>query len=154
MAAKISSEAAAEILETIAQISYSLGFSGGLRPTQWTALRFFANSEERARTVGNFAKYNKTSPSSASQTINALVARDLLRRVWVEADRRTHRLIVAPGGRKLLRADPLRHLVQAIEEMPERRRFEFADHLRFLLLAMTERFEKDKHQGGDRDAKD
>ncbi len=148
MAAKISPEAAAEILETISQISYSLGFSGGLRPTQWTALRFFANSEDRARTVGNFARYNKTSPSSASQTINALVARNLLERVQVENDRRTHRLAVTPEGHVLLRSDPLSHLVEAIKEMPEGRRFELADHLQFLLIRMLDHFEQGKGKTG------
>lgn len=144
MAANISPEAAAEILGNISQISYSLGFSGGLRPTQWTALRFFANTEERTCTVGNFARHNKTSPSSASQTINALVARNLLERVQIGVDRRSHRLGVTAEGRKMLRSDPLGHLVEAIKEMPEAQRFDLADHLQFLLIRMLDRFEEGK----------
>lgn len=139
MSVKVSPEAAAEILEKISQISYSMGFSGGLRPAQWNALRYFGKSEDSVRTVGHFARYNMTTPSSASQTINALVIRNILRRSPVAGDRRTYRVDLTESGRRLLDRDPLRHLVDAIAEMADEVRFDFAEHLQFLLLKMLER---------------
>lgn len=139
MSVKVSPEVAAEILEKVSQISYSMGFSGGLRPAQWNALRYFGKSEDRVRTVGHFARYNMTTPSSASQTINALVLRNLLRRSPVAGDRRTYRIDLTEAGRRLLERDPLHHLVAAIAEMPEQNRFDFAEHLQFLLVQMLER---------------
>ncbi len=139
MSVNVSPEAAAEILEKISQISYSMGFSGGLRPAQWHALRYFGRSEAGARTVGHFAKYNMTTPSSASQTINALVTREILARTPVEGDRRTYRVDLTEAGNALLAKDPIEHLIQAISEMEEELRFDFAEHLQFLLLKMLER---------------
>lgn len=136
---QVSPEAAAEILEKISQISYSMGFSGGLRPAQWNALRYFGKSEDSVRTVGHFARYNMTTPSSASQTINALVTRGILERVPVSGDRRTYRIDLTGSGRELLANDPIHHLIEAISEMPEERRFDFAEHLEFLLRRMLER---------------
>jgi len=139
MSVKVSPEIAAEILEKISQISYSMGFSGGLRPAQWNALRYFGKSEDRIRTVGHFARYNMTTPSSASQTINALVVRNLLRRSPVAGDRRTYRIDLTESGRQLLQRDPLQHLIAAIGEMSDEHRFDFAEHLQFLLLRLLER---------------
>lgn len=139
MSVKVSPEVAAEILEKISQISYSMGFSGGLRPAQWNALRYFGKSEDGVRTVGHFARYNMTTPSSASQTINALVMRKLLRRSAVAGDRRTYRIDLSEAGRQLLERDPLLHLIAAIAEMTDESRFDFAEHLQFLLLRMLER---------------
>ncbi len=136
---QVSPEAAAEILEKISQISFSMGFSGGLRPAQWNALRYFGKSEDSVRTVGHFARYNMTTPSSASQTINALVTRGILERVPVSGNRRTYRIDLTETGRELLANDPIHHLIEAIAEMPEGRRFDFAEHLEFLLLRMLER---------------
>ena len=126
-------------MEKISQISYSMGFSGGLRPAQWNALRYFGKSENSVRTVGHFARYNMTTPSSASQTINALVTRGILERVPVSGDRRTYRIDLTGSGRELLANDPIHHLIEAIAEMPEGRRFDFAEHLEFLLRRMLER---------------
>ena len=126
-------------MEKISQISYSMGFSGGLRPAQWNALRYFGKSEDSVRTVGHFARYNMTTPSSASQTINALVTRGILERVPVSGDRRTYRIDLTGNGRELLAKDPIHHLIEAIGEMPEERRFDFAEHLEFLLRRMLER---------------
>lgn len=136
---QVSPEAAAEILEKISQISYTMGFSGGLRPAQWNALRYFGKSEDSIRTVGHFARYNMTTPSSASQTINAMVSRGILKRTRVSGDRRTYRIDLTEAGRALLANDPIHHLIEAIAEMPEARRFDFAEHLEFLLLRMLER---------------
>jgi DNA-binding MarR family transcriptional regulator len=136
---QVSPETAAEILEKISQISYTMGFSGGLRPAQWNALRYFGKSEDSIRTGGHFARYNMTTPSSASQTINAMVARGILKRTRVSGDRRTYRIDLTEAGRALLANDPIHHLIEAIAEMPEDRRFDFAEHLEFLLLRMLER---------------
>lgn len=139
MSVKVSPEVAAEILEKVSQISYSMGFSGGLRPAQWNALRYFGKSEDSMRTVGHFARYNMTTPSSASQTINALVVRNLLRRSPVAGDRRTYRVDLTEQGRQLLERDPLLHLIAVIDEMSDEVRFDFAEHLQFLLLRLLER---------------
>lgn len=133
----IDARAAAEIIEEIAQLAYRFGFASDLRPAQWTALRFFDRSAKENCTVSAFAEHNRTSRSSASQTINGLVNRGLLVRVAVPEDRRTHRLHLTTRARALLGQDPLGKLEHALGEMAEDNRRQLTLHLQDLLGAMV-----------------
>jgi hypothetical protein len=53
--ARISAQVTAEVMEQIALMSYGQGYSDGLRPAQWAALRYFGRAEAQARTVGRYA---------------------------------------------------------------------------------------------------
>ena len=124
-----SRRAMAEILEQLTQYAYTQRSSKGLRSAQWTALRYFHQAEEDARTVGRLAKYNMTTPSSASQTVETLVNRSFLRRTKAEGDQRSYRLDLTPSGRKLLAKDPINLLVDAISKLPAADQMQFAEHL-------------------------
>ena len=134
--------ATAEVIEQITQLAYRFGFASDLRPAQWTALRFFDRSAEESCTVSAFAEHNRTSRSSASQTINGLVNRGLLIRVAVPEDRRTHRLQLTSEAQGLLAQDPLRKLESALSEMSESRCGELAVRLEELLAAMLRQVEE------------
>lgn len=136
---RTSPRATAEVMEQVAQLSYSFGFSGNLRPAQWAALRYFGRAQEAARTVSAFADHNHTSRSSASQTIHVLVGRGLLVRRPAPGDRRSHRLDLTEEAHVLLRKDPLQELVGSIGEMSERERFELAERLEQLLKSLMRR---------------
>ncbi len=133
--------ATAEVIEQITQLAYRFGFASDLRPAQWTALRFFDRSPDDSCTVSAFAEHNRTSRSSASQTINGLVNRGLLVRVAVPEDRRTHRLQLTNEAQGLLAQDPLRKLESALGEMSESRCGELAVRLEELLAAMLRQVE-------------
>jgi len=113
----ISASAIAEIMERIAQLSYAQGMAEGLRPAQWGALRYFAQAEDHARTVGRFARHNMITAGSASQTIETLVRRGLLERVPQANDRRSYRLDLTEDGHHHLQQDPIRKLVAAVEQL-------------------------------------
>ena len=49
------SQAAAAMLLHIASLAQSRGYADGLKPSQWTALRYFVGAEHGARTVSAFA---------------------------------------------------------------------------------------------------
>ena len=44
--------ALAELVEQVNRIVYGLGFSGGVNPAQWAALRYFARAPEAAEEPG------------------------------------------------------------------------------------------------------
>jgi len=113
----MSSAAIAEIMERIAQLSYAQGMAEGLRPAQWGALRYFAQAEDHARTVGRFARHNMITAGSASQTIETLVRRGLLERVPQASDRRSYRLDLTEDGRRYLHQDPIQKLVGAVDRL-------------------------------------
>jgi DNA-binding MarR family transcriptional regulator len=124
-----SRKAMAEILEQLTQFAYAQVASKGLRSAQWAALRYFDQTEEPARTVGSFAQYNMTTPSSASQTIKTLVEKKFLNRVKVGGDQRSYRVDLSPSGRELLVEDPLNLIIDAMAMLSAKDQVDFAGYL-------------------------
>ena len=89
-----------------------------LTAAQWTALRFFARANRRSRTPSAFASFQATTRGTASQTLKTLEARGLLERRKSDTDRRSVLFEPTEEGRALLRRDPLRHLMAAIDKLP------------------------------------
>jgi DNA-binding MarR family transcriptional regulator len=113
-------QATAELIEEIGRISHSHGFSGGLNPAQWGALRFLARANPSARTATAFAHAHHVTIGTATQTIAALVRKKCLKRVPIPEDRRAVRLDVTPQGMALLEeSDPLVAMVEAILDLPQ-----------------------------------
>lgn len=131
-ASKVSQRAMAEILEQLTQFAYARATSVGLRSAQWAALRYFHQAEDEVRTVGRLAKYNMTTPSSASQTIDTLVNRGLLVRAKADGDQRSYRLDLTPAGHRLLADDPLNLVVDALSSLPAKEQLQFAKGLEML----------------------
>lgn len=134
--ARISAQVTAEVMEQIALLSYGQGYSDGLRPAQWAALRYFGRAEPQARTVGRFAQHNMVTPGSASQTIQTLVKRGMLVRLPAEHDRRSHRVDLTEQGRRALVSDPIVRLVDAIRKLDSGDSVKLADLMASLLQSM------------------
>lgn len=108
-------EAAAELLETVAQVLHLKGYAHGLNPAQWAALRYFARAG--GRTVTEFTKHYGTTKGTASSTVSALVRKNLLARERSLEDQRSHLVQVTPEGELRLRDDPHRDLHSAIRDL-------------------------------------
>lgn len=85
---------------------------------QWAALRFFARANRFSRTVSAFSDYHGTTRGTASQTVKTLVERGLLARERSPRDGRSQFLMLTNEGRRLLAADPLGELSQAVADLP------------------------------------
>ena len=131
-ASKLSQRAMAEILEQLTQFSYGRGTSQGLRSAQWAALRYFHQAEDEVRTVGRLARYNLVTASSASQTIDTLVNRGLLKRARMDGDQRSYRVDLTPAGQQLLAEDPINLLVESLSTLPAKDQVQFAKSLETL----------------------
>lgn len=136
-------KALAELVEQVNRIVYGLGFSGGVNPAQWAALRYFSRAPEGRRTVGGLAEYQCVTAPTASETVSALVRKDYLRRQPSLTDKRSHTLQLTPNGEALLRMDPQAEVAIALKTLTDEQRLNLAEALdllqRQLLLRRQER---------------
>jgi DNA-binding MarR family transcriptional regulator len=117
-------QAIAELLDSIGRMVHVRGYSSGLNPAQWAALRFFRRANPSARTPTGFARANGTTHGTATQTIAALVRKGYLSRAIDPDDRRSVRVAVTRKGATLLETDPLNDLAAAVGEVaPQSARF-------------------------------
>ncbi len=95
---KLSVRGLARLIEQVGKAAYNLGYTPGLNPAQWAALRYFDEATIERRTVTGFAQFQGTTKGTASQTVAALVRKGYLRRVGDKQDRRVHRLVITDEG--------------------------------------------------------
>lgn len=123
---KLSVRGLARLIEQVGKAAYNLGYTPGLNPAQWAALRYFDEATLERRTVTGFAQFQGTTKGTASQTVAALVRKGYLRRVGDKQDRRVHRLVITDEGANLLRIDPLQDLSKALESLEQEERWALA----------------------------
>ncbi|MGH6944411.1 MAG: MarR family winged helix-turn-helix transcriptional regulator [Geminicoccaceae bacterium] len=110
--------AVAELLDHFMRAIYSQSFVEGLNPAQWGALRFLGRANPRSRTLTEFARFHMVSKSAASDTMSALVRKELVTKSRDPEDGRIMRLDLTDRGRELLVIDPLNNLVVALRRLP------------------------------------
>lgn len=109
--------AVAELVAQLSRIAYGDGFTEGLTPAQWTALRYFARANRFSRTVSAFAEFHATTRGTASQTVKCLVKNGYLTRRRSEKDRRSVSFELTEISRALLARDSFERLVAAAAEL-------------------------------------
>ncbi len=127
------SRAIAELILHLGRIASGDGLVGGLTPTQWTGLRYFARANRFSRTPSAFAAFHGTTRGTASQIIKGLVADGYLKQTRSRTDGRSIRLDPTRKARALLKDDPLQALVRAADALPPGVRGSFAAILQRLL---------------------
>jgi len=110
--------AAAELLDHAMRAIYSQCFADGLNPAQWSALRYIARANPNSRTLTDFARFHFVSKSAASDTISALVRKELLTKKKDARDGRVAQLELTDRARVILQNDPLDLLVGALAQLP------------------------------------
>ncbi len=123
----------AQLLERVARVVHNDSVTGGLNPTQWEALRYFARANRFSRTPSALTAYLGVTKGTVSQTINALERKGLVRKKTVKGDRRSVSVELAAKGRRLLADDPLRHLADTVGELNAVQRDQLDRTLRALL---------------------
>lgn len=134
-----SPQAIADVMLQISHIADSLGYTHGLKPSQWTALRYFAGANNSQRTVSAFADFHATTRGAASQMVEVLVGKELLVRVPVPEDRRVTQLHPTPKALELLRHDPLNDFAGIIAALPGEEQYKLAETLTSLLRGLLEK---------------
>ncbi len=130
---EISAWGVADLVLHLGRLAYSFGFTEGLTPAQWTALRYLSRANRFSRTVSAFADFHATTRGTASQTIHGLVDRNYLRRTRSTSDRRSARLDLTEKARDVLERDPLQVLVRAVSGVSPEARANLATNLERLV---------------------
>ena len=116
----------AELLVHLGRAAQSENARSDLTAAQWTCLRFFARANGSPRTPSAFASFQATTRGTASQIIKSLERRGLVSATRSERDRRSVCFDLTDTGRAMLDHDPLRVLVDLIDEL------DGADSVQFL----------------------
>jgi len=109
----------AEVLSYVSHKIYLSGFSHGLKPAQWVALRYFSAINPTASTVTDFARQIGCTKGTASRTVNHLIRRGLLRKRDNPADKRSHFLELTESGRLHMQRDPIQLLETDLNKLNE-----------------------------------
>ncbi len=120
----------------IGHLADSMGYTQGLKPSQWTALRYFARANPSQRTVSAFAEFHATTRGAASQMVEVLVTKNLLTRVPVPEDRRVIQLHPTPKAMELLENDPLKEFAGVIAALSGPDQLQLADLLSRVLRGL------------------
>ncbi len=118
-----------DAMEALGRSVHSAGFSLGLNPAQWSALRFIARPGTCPGTVAGFARHHRATTGTASQTIDALVRKQLVARVENPQDRRSALLTLTEAGRAILAQDPLVALGDHVSNLSARELSALHGHL-------------------------
>ena len=118
-AGQTSPAAVAELFEHLVRSVHTASFTLGLNPAQWNALRYLSSAADSARSVKAFARFQMVSASTASQTLSALVRKQLVGKARDASDGRGVVLTLTPKGRDLLARDPLHTLAEAFAMLDE-----------------------------------
>lgn len=138
-----SPERIADLLVHLARRSVQSSASE-LTSAQWAALRFFAHANRFSRQPSVFASYHGTTRGTASQTVKSLVKLGYLERSRGLSDRRSAVFDVTQIGMKALEADPLKALVQSLDELPTDKRAAICEALLMLNKSTEESVESEE----------
>ena len=133
-----SARAIAELVVQLGRITHGSGYTDGLTPAQWSALRYLSRANRFSRTVSAFAEFHATTRGTASQTVKGLIARGYLSRARSRQDGRSARLEVTDNARAILARDPCEALVRAADALPANARGLVATGLERLLGHLVE----------------
>lgn len=125
--------AIAELVERLSRQIQGASYAHGLKPAQWSALRYYARADRAARTIRAFAAIHASSHSAASQIVTGLKRRRLLVAKASTEDARQQVVELTAAGAKLLRRDPLKPVTATLARMPAREQRALQASLRRLL---------------------
>lgn len=107
------------LLERLARLVHNDAHAGGLRPTQWEALRYLSRANRFSRTPGALTAYFGMTKGTVSQTLAALERKGLVAKATASGDRRSIMLDLTKAGIAHLSDDPLHELEGAIDALPK-----------------------------------
>lgn len=127
------------LLERLARVLQNEAHAGGLKPTQWEALRYLARANRFSRTPSALTAYLGMTKGTVSQTLGALERKGLVAKETDPADRRQVRIALTEAGNRLLEDDPIDGLSQATSVLSEADRTALSAGLQALLTETLDR---------------
>ena len=112
--------AISRLFELAARSLHSAGFSGGLYPAQWTALRYFATVAPSERTSAKLARFQQVAVGSVTRTVRTLIAKGLVSEGRSAGHHRSKQLDLTAAGVSMLALDPLLALDTELSTLSQR----------------------------------
>jgi len=106
------------LVDHLSRALHDASFSDNLTPAQWNALRYLGRANMTACTVTAFAHHHRTKKSTACQTMNALIEKQLIARETDAEDSRVKCLTLTERGTAILLRDPVHILARAVNGLP------------------------------------
>ena len=125
------------LLEQTARSIYDKRGPADIHPGQWSALRYFARANRKARTVAGLATFLGVTRGPASRATTSLVKQGFLSSEVNEVDRRSPLFSITEKGEQVLKEDPIIRLAAAISEMDRKRRLDLAESLEQLYSSLN-----------------
>lgn len=101
---------------------HSIGYTEGLYPAQWTALRFFAKAPDGSRTASSLARFQGFANGPVSRTVRTLISKNLLRKAEPQPAGRAEHLEITDNARSILDHDPTAAIADAMQRLSETER--------------------------------
>jgi DNA-binding MarR family transcriptional regulator len=111
-----------ELLELAGRSMHSIGYSEGLYPAQWTALRFFAKAPDGSRTASALARFQGFANGPVSRTVRTLISKGLLQKAEPQPAGRAEHLVITENARSILDHDPTAAIAKVMQGLSESER--------------------------------
>ena len=134
MKEEFSPEGITALLEQASRLIHGSGFTGGMTPAQWTALRYFAEAPLSSRTMASLARFQGMTLAPVTRTVKNLIEKGYVDRHPNPRTRRADLIIVNETGQQVLETDPRSQLLSVIAKVP----FEYREHLTLSIRIILE----------------
>lgn len=125
------------LLEQTARSIYDKRGPTDIHPGQWSALRYFARANRKARTVAGLATFLGVTRGPASRATTSLVKQGFLQSEMNPQDRRSPLFSVTDEGQDALKQDPIIRLAHAISVLEQKQRSDLAESLEQLYSSLN-----------------
>lgn len=112
--------ALSRLFELAARSLHSAGFSSGLYPAQWTALRYLATAGPSDRTSAKLARFQQIAVGPVTRTVRTLINKGLVAEGPSAGHHRSKQLNLTEAGIRILAEDPLIALDDELSRLPEK----------------------------------
>ena len=129
----------AVLLERLSRVLQNEAHAGGLKPTQWEALRYLARANRFSRSPSAVTAYLGMTKGTVSQTLNALERKGLIGKQTDPADRRNVRIDLTAEAKALLRDDPVGTLLASASGLSRAEQRQLSGNLEKLLRDALQR---------------
>lgn len=133
---EFSPEGITALFEQASRLIHGSGFTGGMTPAQWTALRYFASVPKSSRTMANLARFQGLTLAPVTRTVRNLILKGYVDRHPNPRTRRADLIIVNETGKQALEADPHRQLLAIIATVPPEYREPFVLSIKIVVDQM------------------
>lgn len=106
-------------LDLMSRLLTASCYCHGLNPAQWSALRYFADADDKESTPSAFARTHRATKGTVSQTLIALARKGLVEKITDAKDGRSITVKLTATGTALLEKDPWRAFEDMLMTAPD-----------------------------------